>query len=182
MVITQLREDLIAQTVRSLAGARRVIVHSTTPSRPPGREIVFGMDACRRSSPWSNTTSSCSSGWRRRIRKRNGCSSTSPKLSEWPSWMFRWPSAMLPSGPGMLGRSAPSSSTCRPRWRCATPNVFADQIEWMARAAAAAPNTSTCPCTRTTTVVPAWPCAEQALLAGADRVEGARPVRQRRAQ
>lgn len=44
MVITQLREDLIATTVRSAAGARRVIVHLYNAIAPAFREIVFGME------------------------------------------------------------------------------------------------------------------------------------------
>lgn len=44
MVITQLREDLIATTVRSVAGARRVIVHLYNAVAPAFREIVFGME------------------------------------------------------------------------------------------------------------------------------------------
>ncbi|XOT98272.1 2-isopropylmalate synthase, partial [Alcaligenes pakistanensis] len=44
MVITQLREDLIETTVRSVAGARRVIVHFYNAIAPAFREIVFGME------------------------------------------------------------------------------------------------------------------------------------------
>src|SRR3546814_13530813 len=43
MVITQLREDLIEETVRSVAGARRVIVHFYNAIAPAWREIVFQM-------------------------------------------------------------------------------------------------------------------------------------------
>lgn len=41
--MTQLRDDLIAETVRSVAGARRVIVHFYNAIAPAWREMVFGM-------------------------------------------------------------------------------------------------------------------------------------------
>src|SRR5574344_152671 len=43
MVMTQLRDDLITETVRSVAGARRVIVHLYNAVAPVWREIVFSM-------------------------------------------------------------------------------------------------------------------------------------------
>ncbi|AON53170.1 hypothetical protein Hsc_0866 [Herbaspirillum seropedicae] len=41
MVMTQLRADLITETVKSVAGARRVIVHFYNAIAPAWREIVF---------------------------------------------------------------------------------------------------------------------------------------------
>ena len=43
MVMTQLREDLIRETVRSVRGARRAIVHLYNAIAPAWREIVFGL-------------------------------------------------------------------------------------------------------------------------------------------
>jgi len=43
MVMTQLRDDLITETVHSVAGARRVIVHVYNAIAPAWRDIVFGM-------------------------------------------------------------------------------------------------------------------------------------------
>lgn len=44
MVMTQLREDLIERTVQSVRGARRVIVHLYNAIAPVWRNIVFGKD------------------------------------------------------------------------------------------------------------------------------------------
>lgn len=43
MVMTQLREDLIDETVRAVAGARRVIVHLYNAIAPVWRRVVFGL-------------------------------------------------------------------------------------------------------------------------------------------
>ena len=43
MVMTQLREDLIRETVRSVQGARRVIVHLYNAIAPVWRRVVFGL-------------------------------------------------------------------------------------------------------------------------------------------
>lgn len=43
MVMTQLRDDLITETVHCVADARRVIVHFYNAIAPAWREIVFGM-------------------------------------------------------------------------------------------------------------------------------------------
>lgn len=43
-VLVQAREDLIKQTVESLIGAKRVIIHMYNSTSPSQRRIVFGMD------------------------------------------------------------------------------------------------------------------------------------------
>src|SRR4029453_1454810 len=43
-VLVQAREDLIERTVRSLAGARRAIIHLYNSTSPAQRRVVFGMD------------------------------------------------------------------------------------------------------------------------------------------
>ena len=79
MVITQLREDLIATTVESVAGARRVIVHLYNAIAPAFREIVFGMvnrpGFCRQSRAsyfLSNRSQYEQSTLPRRIQDRGG--------------------------------------------------------------------------------------------------------------
>ncbi|MEG1455652.1 MAG: 2-isopropylmalate synthase, partial [Comamonas sp.] len=47
MVMTQLREDLIRETVRSVRGARRVIVHLYNAIAPAWRELVFGLSVAQ---------------------------------------------------------------------------------------------------------------------------------------
>ena len=54
----------------------------------------------------------------------------------------------------------------------ATPNVYADSIEWMHRNLPRRDSRSCCACTRTTTAAPRVAAAELGVLAGADRVEG----------
>ena len=52
-----------------------------------------------------------------------------------------------------------------------TPNVYADQIEWMAGTCPTG-STSACPCTPTTTAARPSPTPSWPVLAGADRIEG----------
>ena len=52
-----------------------------------------------------------------------------------------------------------------------TPNVYADQIEWMRRHIERR-DASCCRCTRTTTAAAAWRRPSSRMMAGADRVEG----------
>ena len=54
----------------------------------------------------------------------------------------------------------------------ATPNVYADSIEWMRRNLRAPRRRSSCRCTRTTTAAPRSPPPSWAIMAGADRIEG----------
>ena len=54
----------------------------------------------------------------------------------------------------------------------ATPNIYADQIEWFGRNIAQRDSVVLSACTRTTIAAPAVAAAELALMAGADRVEG----------
>ena len=58
MVMCQLREDLIEQTVRSVQGARRVIVHLYNAIAPCGAKSCSAW-MCRTSSRWSSATSPC---------------------------------------------------------------------------------------------------------------------------
>ena len=54
----------------------------------------------------------------------------------------------------------------------ATPNVYADQIEWFGRNITRPRLASSSACTRTTTAAPASPRPSWRVMAGADRVEG----------
>ena len=54
----------------------------------------------------------------------------------------------------------------------ATPNVYADQIEWMSPQPRAPRQRSCCRCIRTTTAAAASRRPSSALMAGADRIEG----------
>jgi 2-isopropylmalate synthase len=106
MVITQLREDLIATTVRSVAGARRVIVHLYNAVAPAFREIVFGMEVPQIIAMVEHHV--------RHLRQlteqhpeTEWVLQYSRKPFAWPSWTFPWPCAMPPLPPGMPALSAP---------------------------------------------------------------------------
>jgi 2-isopropylmalate synthase len=169
-VLTQAREELIRRTFESVRGARRVIVHLYNPTAPLFREVVYGKDkagivdiavqgargfvACAAEQPGTE--------WRFEY---------SPELftmTELPfardiceAVMDVW--QPTPERPVILNLPATVEAS--------TPNVYADQIEWMDR------NVSR----RDSVILSLHPhndrgtgvaAAELAMMAGADRVEG----------
>ena len=170
MVITQLREDLIAQTVRSVAGARRVIVHLYNAIAPAWREIVFGMDVpqiiamvehhivlFKRLAAVHPQTQ-----WVLQYSPETFCmAELDVSLAVCNAAIRAWDAG--PQRPIII--NLPTTV------EVSTPNVFADQIEWMARRLQRREHVilSVHPHNDRGTGVA---CAEQALLAGADRVEG----------
>ena len=76
-------------------------------------------------------------------------------------------------------RTARSSSTCRRPSRWPTPNVYADQIEWLHRNLAPPRRRRPVSCTRTTTAAP--PSPPPSWADGRRRPDRGLPVRQRRA-
>ncbi|GEN24147.1 2-isopropylmalate synthase [Halomonas cupida] len=170
MVMTQLREDLIEETVRSVAGARRVIVHLYNAIAPVWRRVVFGLSV--------DEVEQLVAHHVRFLRE---------KVSEYPQteWVLQYSPETF-----CMAELDVSLRICNAAIRCwdagpsrsiiinlpttvevATPNVFADQVEWMSQRLERREHVvlSVHPHNDRGTGVA---CAEQALLAGAQRVEG----------
>lgn len=170
MVITQLREDLITTTVQSVAGARRVIVHLYNAIAPAFREIVFGMEVPQIISMVEHhiqllkrlTQEHPQTEWVLQYSPETFCmAELEVSLQVCNAAIAAWDAG--PQRPMIINLPTTVEVT--------TPNVFADQIEWM----------STHLARREHIVLSVHPhndrgtgvaCAEQAMLAGAQRVEG----------
>ncbi|MDE1982419.1 MAG: 2-isopropylmalate synthase [Betaproteobacteria bacterium] len=169
-VLTQAREHLIRRTMDSLRGARRAIVHVYNATSRPFRDIVFGMS---RAEVMEMAVSS--------VRLIRALAEEQPR-TEWvleyspetfsateldfaleicDAVTDAWGAA--PDRPVILNLPATVE--------VATPNVFADQVEWMHRHLARRDSVilSVHPHNDRGTAVAA---AELAVMAGADRVEG----------
>ena len=169
-VLTQAREHLIERTYESIAGARQAIVH------------LYNSTSCCSAascSAWTRTASStsrcrargCAASTRRPSPRRPSTTSTRPSPTPAPSWSSRRASATRSS----------TSSKPRPDRKViinlpatvemATPNVYADSIEWMSRHLDRRESVvlSLHPHNDRGTGVAA---AELGYLAGADRIEG----------
>ncbi|MEL7629351.1 2-isopropylmalate synthase [Pectobacterium aroidearum] len=170
MVITQLRDDLIEETVRSVAGARRVIVHFYNAIAPVWREIVFGMSVEQIIEKVEHaiallrqlTAEHPQTEWVLQYSPETFCmAELEVSLAVCNAAIQAWDAG--PQRPMII--NLPTTV------EVSTPNVFADQIEWMHRRLAR----------REHIVLSVHPhndrgtgiaCAELALLAGAQRVEG----------
>ncbi|PZX24771.1 2-isopropylmalate synthase 2 (Alpha-isopropylmalate synthase 2) (Alpha-IPM synthetase 2) [Cupriavidus phytorum] len=170
VVLTQSREDLIRRTVESVRGAARAIVHLYNPIAPAWRRIVF--NASR-----DEIKEVAVSGTRLIKALTDAMPETawtyeySPETFSLAELDFSLEvsdavSAAWQAGPGrQIILNLPTTV------ECSTPNVFADQIEWMHRRLARREHIalSVHPHNDRGTAVAA---AELALMAGADRVEG----------
>lgn len=170
MVIAQLREDLITTTVHSVAGARRVIVHLYNAIAPTFREIVFGMDVPQIIAMVEHhihllkrlTQAHPETEWVLQYSPETFCmAELEVSLQVCNAAIAAWDAG--PQRPMII--NLPTTV------EVSTPNVFADQIEWMDRHLARREHIvlSVHPHNDRGTGVA---CAEQALLAGAQRVEG----------
>lgn len=170
MVMTQLRHDLIDRTLESMSGARRVIVHLYNAVAPAWREIVFGLSVeqveqlvrdnvrylKRRVADFPETE------WVLQYSPETFCmAELEVSLRMCHAAMDEW----LENDTQTMIINLPTTV------EVSTANVFADQIEWMHRHLQR----------RQQVILSVHPhndrgtgiaCAEQALLAGADRVEG----------
>ena len=169
-VLTQAREDLIRQTVESLRGARQATVHLYNATAPVFREVVFGMSKDEVLRLAVDSTKLVRELLEAIPQTRWGFqyspevfSSTELEFARdvCAAVMQAW--GATPERPVILNLPATVES--------ATPNVYADQIEWMHRAL---PNReaavlSVHPHNDRGTAVAA---AELAMMAGAERVEG----------
>ena len=167
-VMTPAREELIERTVESLRGARRAIVHVYNAVAPAWRKVVFGMSVPQ--------VMDLVDARVRQVRRLTDAQpgtdwvlQYSPEtfsLAELEVSLQACETAIAAWGPGRsIILNLPTTV------ECATPNVFADQIEWMVRRFKGRPEV----------VISVHPhndrgtgtaSAEMALMAGAHRVEG----------
>ncbi|MBE9606012.1 2-isopropylmalate synthase [Acetobacteraceae bacterium H6797] len=169
-VLTQSRTDLIARTFESLEGARRAIVHLYNATAPLFRRVVFGMER-------HEIVDLAVTGVTAMLEESLKHPDTDWTFEYSPeTFCFTEPDFALEICERVLDVWQPSPE--RPAIlnlpatvEVAMPNIYADQIEWFCR------NISR----RDSIVISLHPhndrgtgvaAAEQALLAGADRVEG----------
>lgn len=169
-VLTQAREHLIRRTVESLIGARRAIVHVYNATARPWREQVFGMsrDEVRQMAVEAVTlikqlvSQHPETEWVLEYSPET-FSTTEPEfaLDVCNAVIAAWG----PTPAAKLIINLPATI------EAATPNVYADQVEWMHRHLDRRDSVvlSVHPHNDRGTAVAA---AELAVMAGADRVEG----------
>ncbi|HEX8978179.1 MAG TPA: 2-isopropylmalate synthase [Parasulfuritortus sp.] len=169
-VLTQAREHLIRRTFEALKGARRAIVHVYNATSQPFRDIVFGMSKAQ------VVDMAVSS-----VRLIRELADAQPETE----WLLEYSPETFTATELDFAREICDAVTAE--WgatperkvilnlpstvEVATPNVYADQIEWMHRNLARRDSVvlSVHPHNDRGTAVAA---AELAMLAGADRVEG----------
>ncbi len=169
-VLTQAREHLIRRTMESLRGARRAIVHVYNATSEPFRDVVFGMSKAEVKTMAVNAVSL--------IRQL---------ADEQPGteWVLQYSPETFTATELEFAKEVCDAVTetwgATPQRKVilnlpatvemATPNVYADQIEWMHRNLARRDSViiSLHPHNDRGTAVAA---AELAMMAGADRVEG----------
>jgi 2-isopropylmalate synthase len=170
MVMTQLREEQIVRTVESLQGAPRAIVHLYNAVAPLWREVVFGL-----SMPQVMQLIE------RNVRLLKDLTEQHPETK----WILQYSpetfcmaelevslqACSVAVETWDAGQNRPIIINLPTTVEVSTPNVFADQIEWMHRRLPRREHVvlSVHPHNDRGTGVA---CAEQALLAGAQRVEG----------
>ena len=170
MVITQLREDLIEATVESVKGARRAIVHLYNAIAPAWREIVFGLSVPQIIEMVEHhiaylrtlTTKYPETEWVLQYSPETFCmAELDVSLAVCNAAIAAWDA----------GPQRPMIVNLPTTVEVSTPNVFADQIEWMDRRLQRREHIvlSVHPHNDRGTGVA---CAELAMLAGAQRVEG----------
>jgi 2-isopropylmalate synthase len=169
-VLTQAREDLIRRTFESLQGARRAIVHVYNATAPNFREVVFGMS---KAEVLNLAVSS--------VKLIKHLAAERPQTQ----WVLQYSPEVFTSTELEFARDVCDAVTAQ--WgatvdnkvilnlpatvEVSTPNIYADQIEWMHRNLARRDSVilSLHPHNDRGTAVAA---AELGLMAGADRVEG----------
>jgi 2-isopropylmalate synthase len=170
MVITQARPELLKRTVASLKGARRAIVHIYNATAPAWRELVFGL-----------SVPEVMELVRQQVELLKTLTDAQPETE----WVLQYSPETFSSTE--LEVSLEACNTAIQTWNTgpgrpviinlpttvenATPNIFADQIEWMTQRLERREHVvlSVHPHNDRGTGVAA---AELAQMAGAQRVEG----------
>lgn len=167
-VMMPARQEMIERTVQSLRGAPRAIVHVYNAVAPVWREVVFGMDV-----PAVMALIEHHITFTRRLTEAHPETQWTLQYSPEAFSMAELPVSLQACETAIAawGAGRPIILNLPTTVENATPNVFADQIEWMVRALA--PHRHV-----TLSVHPhndrgtGTAAAELALMAGAQRVEG----------
>ena len=169
-VLTQAREDLIARTVESLKGAKRAILHMYNPIAPAFREIVYRTDKAgvkeiaERGTRWVKemTAKQPETEW---IYQYSPETFSSAEIEFAKEVCDAVTAIWQPTPDHKMIINLPATV------EMATPNTYADQVEWMHRHLNNRNSIilSVHPHNDRGTAVAA---AELAVMAGADRVEG----------
>jgi 2-isopropylmalate synthase len=170
IVLTQSRDELIRRTVDSVAGARRAIVHLYNSVAPVFRKVVFGMSREEITNIATTGTTLVKELVARHPETEWGFEYTPESFSttelDFSKHICDAVTAIWkPTPHNKMIINLPSTV------ECSTPNVYADQIEWMSRKLARRDSLiiSVHPHNDRGTAVAS---AELAVMAGADRVEG----------
>jgi 2-isopropylmalate synthase len=170
IVLTQSREELIRRTVEAAAGARQAVIHLYNSVAPVFRKVVFNMTRDEITQIAVSGTQLVKSLVAQHRQTRWGFE-YSPESFSTTELDFSLAicdavsAAWGPTPEHKMIFNLPSTV------ECSTPNVYADQIEWMSRHLAR----------RESIVISVHPhndrgtavaSAELAIMAGADRVEG----------
>lgn len=169
-VLTQAREDLIERTVKSLAGARRAILHMYNPTAADFREIVYRSDKAgireiaEQGTRWVKqyTEQHPETEW---VYQYSPEAFSSTELDYAKEVCDAVSAIWQPTPQHKMIFNLPATV------EMSTPNTYADQIEWMHRHLNNRDSIilSVHPHNDRGTAVAA---AELAVMAGADRVEG----------
>jgi 2-isopropylmalate synthase len=167
-VMTLAREELIARTIESLRGAPRAIVHVYNAVAPVWREVVFGMSVPEVMGLIERSIS--------QVRRLTDARPETEWVLQYSPETFSMAELEVShqaceTAIAAWGAGRPIILNLPTTVENTTPNVFADQIEWMARRFADRPEVvlSVHPHNDRGTGTAA---AEMALMAGAHRVEG----------
>jgi len=170
IVLTQSRDELIRRTVESVAGAKRAIVHLYNSVAPVFRKVVFGMSREEITNIATTGTTLVKELIKQHPQTEWGFEYTPESFSttelDFSKHICDAVTAIWqPTPHNKMIINLPSTV------ECSTPNVYADQIEWMSRKLARRDSIiiSVHPHNDRGTAVAS---AELAVMAGADRVEG----------
>lgn len=170
IVLTQARDELIRRTVESCIGAKRAIVHVYNSVAPVFRRVVFGMDQDEIVRIAVNGTRLIKELVSKHPETRWGFE-YSPESFSTTELDFAKRIVDAVSATWQPTPDAPMIVNLPSTVEASTPNVYADQIEWMSRHLERRDSLviSVHPHNDRGTAVAA---AELAVMAGADRVEG----------
>jgi 2-isopropylmalate synthase len=170
IVLTQARDELIRRTIESCVGAKRAIVHVYNSVAPVFRRVVFGMDKDEIVQIAVNGTRLIKELVSRHPETQWGFE-YSPESFSTTELDFAKRIVDAVSEVWQPTPDAPMIVNLPSTVEASTPNVYADQIEWMSRHLERRDSLviSVHPHNDRGTAVAA---AELAVMAGADRVEG----------
>ena len=173
-VLTQAREELIERSVQSLAGAKLATVHLYNAAAPMFRRVVFGWDGDGR----AECTAVAVAGTRAVMKYAEEYLAGTDFGYEYSPEIFMDTEldfsleiceAVMDAWQPGPGREIVLNLPCTVER--STPNVYADQIEWMSRHLSRREHVSLSVHTHNDRGT-ATADAELAVLAGADRIEG----------